>query len=113
MPETILEQITFVSMFDLMNKLSELKSKMEEARTRLDAIRVNGSAGDHEVKVVMNGNKKILSVDIAAHLLFPEKKEQVEELVEVAFSRALAEAENVHETEMKAAGRDLLPGLPF
>ena len=113
MPETILEQITFVSMFDLMNKLSELKSKMEEARTRLDAIRVNGSAGDQEVKVVMNGNKKILSVDIAAHLLFPEKKEQVEGLVEVAFSRALAEAENVHETEMKAAGRDLLPRLPF
>lgn len=100
-------------MFDLMNKLGDLKNKMEEAKARLDQVSVTGSSGDNEVVVRMSGNRKVLGIDIADHLLFPEKKEEVLELLEVAMNRALQEAERVNETEMKAAGRDLLPGMPF
>ena len=100
-------------MFDLMNKLGDLKNKMEEAKTRLNSITVTGSSGDGEVTVIVNGNRQLISIDIASHLLFPEKKEEVEELLEIAMNRALLEAEKVNEAEMKSAGRDLLPGLPF
>ncbi len=100
-------------MFDLINKLGDLKNKMEEAKARLETITVEGTAGDNEVKISMNGNRKVLSVEIATHLLFPEKKEQVEELLEIAMNRALESAEKVNEAEMKSAGRDVLPGLPF
>lgn len=100
-------------MFDLINKLGDLKKKMDEARNRLDTIQVSGYSGDQEVKVMMNGNRKVLSVDIADHLLFPEKKEEVQELLEIAINRALSEADKINETEMKAAGKDLLPGLPI
>ncbi|MFN8153037.1 MAG: YbaB/EbfC family nucleoid-associated protein [Bacteroidia bacterium] len=100
-------------MFDLINKLGDLKKKMDEARNRLDTIQVSGYSGDQEVKVMMNGNRKVLSVDIADHLLFPEKKEEVQELLEIAINRALSEADKINEAEMKAAGKDLLPGLPI
>lgn len=100
-------------MFDLINKLGDLKKKMDEARNRLDTIQVSGHSGDQEVKVMMNGNRKVLSVDIADHLLFPEKKEEVQELLEIAINRALSEADKINEAEMKAAGKDLLPGLPI
>ncbi len=100
-------------MFDLINKLGALKSKMEEAKSRLDAITVSAYAGDQEVKISMNGNRKVMNIDLAAHLLFPEKKEELEELIETALNRALQEAEKVNETEMKAAGKDLLPGFPM
>lgn len=100
-------------MFDLMNKLGDLKNKMEEAKARLDQVSVTGSSGDNEVVVRMSGNRKVLGIEIADHLLFPEKKEEVQELLEVAMNRALQEAERVKEAEMKAAGRDLLPGMPF
>ncbi|MBL7923687.1 MAG: YbaB/EbfC family nucleoid-associated protein [Bacteroidia bacterium] len=100
-------------MFDLINKLGDLKKKMEEAKARLDGISVSASAGDNEIKIVMNGNRKVLSVDIAPHLLLPERKTELDELVEVAMNRVLQEAEKVNEAEMKAAGRDLLPGMPF
>jgi nucleoid-associated protein EbfC len=102
-----------IFMFDLMNKLGDLKNKMEEAKSRLDQVSVTGSSGDNEVVVRMSGNRKVLGIDIADHLLFPEKKEEVQELLEVAMNRALNEAERVNEAEMKAAGRDLLPGMPF
>lgn len=102
-----------IFMFDLMNKLGDLKNKMEEAKSRLDQVSVTGSSGDNEVVVRMSGNRKVLEIDIADHLLFPEKKEEVQELLEVAMNRAIQEAERVNEAEMKAAGRDLLPGMPF
>ncbi len=100
-------------MFDIINKLGDLKKKMEEVKDRLATISVSATAGDNEIKVTMNGNRKVLSIDIAEHLLLPERKAEVEELIEIALNRALAEVEKVNETEMKSAGRDILPGLPF
>lgn len=100
-------------MFDLISKLGGLKAKMEEVKGRLDAVRINAEAGSGEVQVTVSGNRKVCSICIEPHLLFPEKKEQVEELIETALNRALQEAEKKAEEEMKAAGRDLLPGFPF
>jgi DNA-binding YbaB/EbfC family protein len=100
-------------MFDILGKLSQMKSKMEEVKNRLDAVSVTGESGGGEVKVTVNGNRQVLSVKIEPHLLFPEKKEEVEELVETAMNRALEEATKVSEAEMKAVGKDLLPGFPL
>jgi DNA-binding YbaB/EbfC family protein len=100
-------------MLDLLQKLGSLKSKMEEAKSRLDHVSVEGYAGDREVVVTMTGNRKLTRIDIAQHLLLPERKEEVEELIETAMNRALEQAEKVFEAEMKSAGRDLLPGMPF
>lgn len=100
-------------MFDLINKLGDLKKKMEEAKDRLEKIQVNGTAGDQEIIVTMNGNRKVLDIEIDDHLLFPEKREEVQELLELAMNRALEAADKVNEAEMKSAGRDLLPGMPF
>ncbi|MFM1746326.1 MAG: hypothetical protein RLZZ630_2263 [Bacteroidota bacterium] len=100
-------------MFDILGKLGQMKSKMEEVKNRLDAVSVTGESGGGEVKVTVNGNRKVLSVRIEPHLLFPEKREEVEELVEIAMNRALDEATRVSEEEMKAVGKDLLPGFPL
>lgn len=100
-------------MFDFMNKLGDLRNKMEEVKARLSEMNFTGAAGDSEVTATVNGNRKLISLDIAPHLLFPEKKEEVQELVEVAVNRALEAAERQGEEEMRKAGRDLLPGMPF
>jgi DNA-binding YbaB/EbfC family protein len=100
-------------MFDILGKLGQMKSKMEEVKNRLDGVSVTGESGGGEVRVILNGNRKVLSVSIEPHLLFPEKREEVEELVETAMNRALDEATKVSEAEMKAVGKDLLPGFPI
>lgn len=100
-------------MFDILGKLGQMKSKMEEVKNRLDAVSVTGESGGGEVKVTVNGNRKVLSISIESHLLFPEKRQEVEELVETAMNRALDEATKVSEAEMKAVGKDLLPGFPL
>lgn len=98
-------------MFDLLGKMGELKHKMEAAKERLNNIQVVGFAGDKEVQVTMNGNRKLIAINIADHLLFPEKKAEVQELIEVAMNRALDDAEKVFEAEMKSAGKGMIPGF--
>jgi nucleoid-associated protein EbfC len=101
-----------MGMFDMLGKLNEVKKAMEEIKSRLDTISVDGEAGEGAVKVMMNGNRKVTSVKISDKLLSPSRKDELEELLELAMNRAGEKAQNVSETEMKAAGKGILPNIP-
>lgn len=99
-------------MFDMLGKLNEVKKAMDEMKARLDSISVDGEAGEGSVKVTATGNKVIKSVSIADKLMQSDRKEELEELIELAVNRALDKAQNLSETEMKAAGKGILPNIP-
>ena len=99
-------------MFDLINKLGEVKKKMEEVTSRLGHILLDAEAGEGTVKVTVNGNREVKSINISETLLSPERREELQDLIEVATNRALQKAEETNESEMKAAGKDFLPGIP-
>ncbi|MFM7016896.1 MAG: YbaB/EbfC family nucleoid-associated protein [Bacteroidota bacterium] len=99
-------------MFDILSKLGDVQKKMEEVKTRLDAVYVEGVSAQGQVKVTLTANKKMKAIDIDPCLLFPERKEEVQDFLELAFAEALKKADDISETEMKAAGRDMLPGFP-
>ena len=101
-----------MGMFDMLGKLNEVKRAMEEIKARLETISVEGEAGEGNVKIIMNANRIVKSVSIADRLMVPERKEELEELLELAMNRAGEKAQNVSETEMKAAGQGLLPNIP-
>jgi|SRR6185436_12411137 len=99
-------------MLDILGKLNEVKKKMDEIKSRLDTISVDGNAGDGAVQVVANGNRIVKSVTIESSLLTPDRKEELQELIEVAVNQALEKAQNISESEMQSAGKGLLPNLP-
>jgi len=99
-------------MLDILGKLNEVKQKMEEAKKRLDTITVEGNAGDSTVQVIVTGNRVVKSIKIEDALLNPARKEELQELIEVAMNRALEKAQNISETELQSAGKGLLPNLP-
>jgi DNA-binding YbaB/EbfC family protein len=99
-------------MFDLINKLADVKKKMDEIKARLDLVTVDGIAGNGKVKVTATGNRKVKSIVIDDSLMGLENKEELLDLLEIATNDALTKAENVSEGEMKSAGRDFLPGFP-
>ena len=60
----------------------------------------------------MDGNKKLKELTfIDESLLTPSNKEEIEDMLVVAFNRALAEAEYVNENEMKNSASGLFPGM--
>jgi nucleoid-associated protein EbfC len=99
-------------MFDLINKLGEVKKKMDEVKNRLNTILLDAESGEGRVKVTVTGNRQVKSVQVDDSLLHPDHKEELQDLLEVALNRALEKAEATNEAEMKAAGRDFLPGMP-
>ena len=99
-------------MLDILGKLNDIKQKMEEMKNRLNTITVEGNAGDGAVQVMVNGNRIVKSIKIEDALLTPERKEELQELIEVALNSALEKAQNISETEMQSAGKGLLPNIP-
>ncbi len=91
-------------MFD---KINALQAQMEEMKTRLAAIHVDGVADG--VRVVVDGNKNVISVHISDETFVD--KEQVEELVVVAMNKAMENAENVNKAEMQSIAGKMMPSF--
>ena len=96
----------------MLDKLMEMKKRMDEVKLRLDTIVVSGEADQGNVKVNMNGNRKVLDVKLNLSFLNQEDAEQLEELLQLAINRALEQSERVNESEMKSVAGSILPGMP-
>lgn len=92
-------------MFD---KILALQQQTEAIKKRLDAITVEADIENAAIKVSANGNKKIQSIDIQDDFFKNADKEALEELLLTVINKVLDKAENLHQTEMQAASRDMM-----
>lgn len=93
-----------------MGKLQEAQQKMEEVKSKLDQITVIGEA--QGVKVSLNGNKVVTSIDIPQMILDDRDKDQIEDLLILALNKGLENAENVAQSEGASAMKGMLPNIP-
>lgn len=93
----------------MMKKLQEMQQKVEETKARLDTILVDGEAAG-KVKVTMTGNRSVKSISISPTLSELDK-EELEDLLIIAFNQAIQKADQVNESEMRAASAGLIPGM--
>ena len=100
----------FGKMGDMMGKLQEMKQRADEAKATLDAavIKTEGAGGD--IKIEINGNRRLKSLYIAPALQHSGKEELEEQLL-VTLNKAIEAADRMNEAEMKKAAGGLLPGL--
>jgi DNA-binding YbaB/EbfC family protein len=96
----------------MLDKLMEMKKRMDEVKSRLDTMVVSGEADQGNVKINMNGNRKVLDVKLNLSFLNQDDAEQLEELLQLAMNRALEQSERVNESEMKSVAGSILPGMP-
>ena len=95
-------------MFD---KLMQAQQKAEEVKQLLNTISVVGEAEGGKIRVTATGNKLIKSIEIAPDFLASADKEELEDLLTVAVNKALEQAENVSQSEMQSATKDMLGGF--
>lgn len=95
----------------MLDKLLQVQQKAEEVKKRLENITVTGESEGGKIKVIANGNKLIISIEIDQTFLSSADKEELEELLVVATNKALEQAENAHQAEMQAMSQDMLGGL--
>lgn len=95
---------------NMMERLQEMQQKTEDAKKRLESIIVIGEAPAQAVVVEMTGNRKVKNMIVNVDLKEIEK-EELEDLIVLATNKALEQAENVWESEMKSVAMGVLPGM--
>lgn len=100
----------FGKLGDMMGKLQEMKKKAEEIKLKLDNTVISGEGAGGDIKIEMNGNRKIKTLYIAPALQHGDKKE-LEEQLTTTLNKLIEKANALNEEEMKKAASGLLPGL--
>ncbi len=94
----------------MLNKLQDLKKQADESKSRLDAITITEDAGGGLVRITMNGNRKLKSLEINADLNSIEK-EDLEDLISVALEKVLDKVNEMNEQEVMSSAQSLFPGM--
>ena len=95
---------------DLLLKLQELKRQSDESKERLDDLLITEDSGNGLVRITMNGNRVLKSVEINADLKTLER-EDLEDLLCVAFNRTLDQVNSMNEKEAMTSAQSLFTGL--
>lgn len=95
---------------EMLSKLQEMKAQADESKNRLGEIKISEESGGGLVRITMDGNRNLESVDINADLKTLEK-EDLEDLLVVAFKRAMDKVNDINEKEVMASAQNLFPGM--
>ena len=89
-------------MFQKLKQFKDLRSQAKKAQSVLEEVTVHADAAGGKIGVVMDGNQKILSINIDPSLLTPEKKETIEKGIKSAIEDAMKKLQRLMLQKMKA-----------
>ena len=97
----------------ILNKAKELEAKMKESQENIKKIKVEGVSGSKSVKVILDGNGEMESVNISDEIL-NEEKQVIEDLIVAAHNNAKALLKTKTNEEIsQATGEFGIPGFKW
>ncbi|MEZ4774852.1 MAG: YbaB/EbfC family nucleoid-associated protein [Bacteroidia bacterium] len=97
---------------DMMGKIQEMQSRLKEVKGQLDEITVESESGGGMVRVVANGNRKVLKITIDPDIIDKDDPEIMADLITAAVNKALDLAEIRGREELEGATKGILPNIP-
>lgn len=99
-----------MDLMGMMGKLKETQQRIEDTKNRLNTVLIDESSADNLLKVTVTANNAIKSITIADELLVD--KEQLEDYLIITLTKALARAQQIHQTELDAVAKMDMPMIP-
>jgi DNA-binding YbaB/EbfC family protein len=99
-------------MMGMMGKMKDLQARMKEAQESLGTLTESAESGAELVRVTINGQKKIIDLQIDADLIKPDDKEMLQDLIVAAVNKALESIEPKIKEHLQKATEGLLPNIP-
>ena len=95
----------------LYKQAQQMKKKMSQVQSEIDALEIEGESGGGMVKVVVSGKKTLISVDINPEIM-KEDKEMLEDLILIAVNNAIEKVDDISKGKMASiTGGMNVPGL--
>jgi DNA-binding YbaB/EbfC family protein len=98
-----------MNMSDMFGKMMEMQEKMNAAQEGLEDETVTAEAGGGMVKVTANGNQKITGIEIDPEAVDPDDLELLEDLIIAGVNKALEDASEMAQEQMKESMGGMLP----
>lgn len=101
------------NMNQMMKQVQKMQANMAKAQEEIAKKTVEATAGG-AVKVVLTGDKRLVSVSIAKEVVDPEDVEMLQDLIVAAINEGMKKADEMSESEMKKVmpgGMPKIPGL--
>ncbi|MBI5221923.1 MAG: YbaB/EbfC family nucleoid-associated protein [Candidatus Magasanikbacteria bacterium] len=95
-------------MFNKLKQFKDLRSQGKKLQNTLSEEKTTVSSGG--VSLTMDGNLRIISIDISAELLNPDKKEKLQNAIKDAHEEALKRMQKVMAMKVREMGG--LPQMP-
>lgn len=100
------------NMANMMKKVQKLQADMAKLQEELKTRTLEATAGGGAVKVVVNGDKQVVSIKIDPTAVDPEDMEMLEDTVMAAVNEALKKVDDMMSQEMgKLTGGMKIPGM--
>jgi len=100
------------NMGGMMKKVQKLQEDMAKMQEELKTRILDATAGGGAVKVVINGEKKIMSIKLDPAAVDPEDTEMLEDLIVAAVNEAINKVDGMMAEEMgKLTGGLKIPGM--
>jgi DNA-binding YbaB/EbfC family protein len=97
-------------MRNLQQMMGQMQKMQQELQQRLEAVRVEASAGGGMVTVQMNGNKKLLSIRIDPAAVKESDIEMLQDLVQAAVNEGLRKVDDSLKEMLGGLAGGMLPG---
>jgi len=97
----------------ILDKAKELELKMKESQNRIKKIKVEGVSGLNSVKIVLDGDGEMQSIELSEEIL-KEEKNIIEDLIVAAHNNAKSQIKvKTSEEISKATGGLGIPGFKW
>ncbi len=99
------------NMNQLMKMAQDMSKQMED---KMSSIEAEGNAGGGMVKVILNGHKNILSIEVSKEVVDPDDVEMLQDLITAAFNDAISKVDEDLKDNLGSSMPGGLPGgMPF
>lgn len=98
-----------MSIFSKLNQIKDLRAKAKNLQNQLAEESV--TLEKQGTTLVMDGNQKIIKLEINPELLTPERKSRAEEVIKDLHNDAISKIQRIMVEKMKASGNLNIPGL--
>ena len=97
----------------ILDKAKELEAKMKESQKKIKEIRAEGVSGSNSVKIILNGEGEMQSIELSDEIL-KEQKNIIEDLIVAAHNNAKSHLKaKTNEEISKATGGFGIPGFKW
>ena len=93
----------------MMKQIQKMQAEMERVQNELGNKTIDSESGGGIVKVVANGKKEIVKIEIGQEVINPDDKEMLEDLVVAAVNKALEAAGKMAEEELASVTKGMIP----